>query len=93
MFSQSYKSKITEILISHVLSHGKSIKKEQVLSFIKAFLSDRDIDALEHNAALICMQVDLMAVLWKEETITKQLSIGNANLASPVSQEMFGWKS
>ena len=62
----------------------QSINKEQILSFIKAFLSNRNIDALGHNAALICTQVDLVAVLWKEETITKQLSIDNANLASPI---------
>ena len=63
---------------------AQSIKKEQILSFMKAFLSNRNIDALEHNAALIYIQVDLMAVLWKEEQITKQLSIDNANLASPI---------
>ena len=60
---------------------------------MKALLTNRNIDAIEHNAAFICIQVDLMAVLWKEETVTRQLSISNANLASPVSQEMFGWKS
>ena len=62
-----------------------SIKKEQILSFINAFLTCRNIDSKEHNAAFICIQVDLMAGLWKEETITKQLSIDNANLASPNS--------
>ena len=70
-----------------------SVQKGQILSFTKAFLTNRNIDAIEHNAAFICIQVDLMAVLWKEETVTRQLSISNANLASPVSQEMFGWKS
>ena len=84
---------MTEILISPVLSHGTINQKGQFLSLIKAFLINRNIDATEHTAAFISIQVDLMAVLWKEETITKQLSIGNANLASPVSQEMFGWKS
>ena len=64
---------------------AQSIEKGQIFSFMKAFLTNINIDAIEHNAAFICIQVDLMAVLWKEETITKQLSIGNANLASPVS--------
>ena len=64
---------------------AQSTKKEQILSCMKAFLINRKIDVIEHNAAFICIQVDLMAVLWKEEKVTKQLSIGNANLASPVS--------
>ena len=64
---------------------AQSIKKGQFLSFMKAFLINRNIDAIEHNAAFISIQVDLMAVLWKEEKVTKQLSIGNDNLASPVS--------
>ena len=50
---------------------AQSIKKERILSFMKAFLTKRNIDAIEHNAAFICIQVDLMAVLWKEETIAK----------------------
>ena len=64
---------------------AQSIRKEQILSFMKAFWTNRNINDIEHNAAFICIQVDLMAVLWKEEKVTKQLSIGNANLASPVS--------
>ena len=64
---------------------AQSIKKGQFLSFMKAFLINRNVDAIEHNAAFISIQVELRAVVWNEETITKQLSIGNASLASPVS--------
>ena len=64
---------------------AQSIKKEQILSFMKAFLTNTNIDTIEHNAALIWIQVDFMAVLRKEETIIKQFSIGNANMAPPVS--------
>ena len=77
--------KITEILISLILSHRTINQKEHFLSFVKAVWTNRNIDATEHNAAFIHIQVDWMAVLWKEETDTKQLSIGNANLASPIS--------
>ena len=55
---------------------AQSTKKEQILSCMKAFLINRKIDVIEHNAAFVCIQVDLMAVLWKEETVRKQLSIG-----------------
>ena len=61
---------------------AQSIKKEHFLSFVKAVWT---INATEHDAAFIYIQVDWMAVLWKDETDTKQLSIGNANLASPIS--------
>ena len=64
---------------------AQSIKKEQFLSFTKAFLTNRNIDAIEHNAAFIYIQVDLMAVLWKGGKVIKQLSIGHVNLASPLS--------
>ena len=77
--------KITEILISLILSHSTINQKEHFLSFVKAVWTNRNIDATEHNAAFIYIQVDWMAVLWKDETDTKQLSIGNANLASPIS--------
>ena len=60
---------------------AQSIKKEQILSF----MTNTNIDFIEHNAAFIYIQVDFLAVLWKEETIIKQLSIGNANMAPPVS--------
>ena len=50
---------------------AQSIKKEQILSFMKVFLFDINIDTIEHTAAFICIQVNLMAVLWKEETVTK----------------------
>ena len=63
----------------------QSIKKEHFLSFVKAVWTIRNINATEHDAAFIYIQVDWMAVLWKDETDTKQLSIGNANLASPIS--------
>ena len=68
---------------------AQSIKKEQILSFTKAFLTNRNIDAIEHNAAFICIQVDLMAVLWEEETITKQLSIGIPSIIGNVLLEIF----
>ena len=46
---------------------AQSIKKGQILGF----MTNTNIDAKEHNAAFIYIQVDFMAVLWKEETIAK----------------------
>ena len=67
----------------------QSIKKEHFLSFVKAVWTNRNIDATGHNAAFIYIQVDWMAVLWKEETYTKQLSIGIPYIIGNILMEIF----
>ena len=67
----------------------QSIKKEHFLSYVKAVWTNRNINATEHNAAFIYIQVDWMAVFWKEETYTKRLSIGIPYIIGNILLEIF----